>query len=258
MHPRAFRHSLALILVLVAQLGAAQEVLEDQDPIDPDWAPAWDEPLWPAPAGAVLEIAGGHTGGRVPLPLDGSGLDGSGFNDSARRLAGDYVLALLTLPLGARLRPLAQTDSAGEKDDPAEDSVEAEAEESSPAPAKRSEPRAPTPPSAPVAPGLPPPTAAVTLPVPALPARASPRRMGEVPLALLQAALDQAEKAAGFGSELRSLGAIRKRSRLSGLAPELRLRGATGIDQTRSVDSAGPVPATKAGATAAILCWRSA
>lgn len=33
-----------------------------------------------------------------------------------------------------------------------------------------------------------------------------------------------------------------QRSRWSGLSPELRLRGATGIDQTRSTDSAGVVP----------------
>jgi len=66
--------------------------------------------------------------------------------------------------------------------------------------------------------------------------------LNEVPLDLVQACIDRAEQAAGFAVALRRLSAIGQRSRWSGLSPELRLRGATGIDQTRSVDSAGIVP----------------
>src|SRR6187402_2521710 len=111
MHPLAPRLFLSLVLALPARAGWAQEVLEDQDPVDPDWAPAWDEPFWPAPSGAVLEIAAGRSGGRVPLPLDGVGLDGTGFDASARIASGDYLLALLTLPLGGQARGQAPAGS---------------------------------------------------------------------------------------------------------------------------------------------------
>jgi len=135
-------------------------------------------------------------------------------------VAGDYVLALLTLPLGVQVRPAAATDQ-----DEAEQSTEDAADESveTPVSLERDEGAGPSARREPTA-------------------RPGSARSEELPLSLLQAALDQADKTAGFGGSLRRLSAIGQRARWSGLAPELRLRGATGIDQTRSTDSAGLVP----------------
>jgi hypothetical protein len=207
----AARSPLALALVFVSSVASAQEVLEDQDPIDPDWAPAWDTPFWPAPRGAALELAAGRSGSQMPVPLDGLG----------QSVAGDYVLALLTLPLGVQARPAAATDQ-----DDAEQPTESEADESVEAPPSAAGEEASGPLRA----------------EPAATARSESARSEEIPLSLLQDALDQADKTAGFTGSLRRLGAIGQRARWSGLAPELRLRGATGIDQTRSTDSAGLVP----------------
>jgi len=202
--------ALALVFACASSVASAQEVLEDQDPIDPDWAPAWDTPFWPAPRGAALELAAGRSGTQVPVPLDGLG----------QSVAGDYVLALLTLPLGLQPRPAAPTDqdeagppSEGGADESVETPPSLQRDEGA-GPSAEREPRA----------------------------RPGSARSEELPLSLLQDALDQADKTAGFSGSLRRLSAIGQRARWSGLAPELRLRGATGIDQTRSTDSAGLVP----------------
>ena len=217
------RSRLALVWMLTASLAWGQEALEDQDPIEPDWTPAWDTPFWPAPSGAVLELAAGHSGQQSPFLL----------NRLGQAIAGDYVLALLTLPLAAPQRPLAQP-SDGE-------SEEAEVEPEARPPRARPEPSTPNAP-APEDDGTGP--AGASEPAAPRPRDAVSRapEAEEVPLELVEDALNEADKAAGFGGSLRRLGAIRQRARWSGLAPELRLRGATGIDQTRSIDSAGVVP----------------
>jgi len=239
---RSLRPFLRLVLSLLV-CGApapAQEVQEDQDPVDLDWVPAWDTPFWPVPSGAALELAAGRRMRPAPSEAGASPELGSG----------DYVLALLTLPLGARPR-------ASDEDPP---------------PARSPRPTAPPPPRrdpaaageprsgqvlvAQTASDLPPPDEAPEAepharehaealpPVDDGPRQAERHGGGfdRVPLDLLEDAIERAEKAAGFARALGRLASIGQRSRWSGLAPELRLRGATGIDQTRSVDSAGLVP----------------
>lgn len=264
------RTAVAVAVALATQAVIAQEALDDQDPVDLDWVPAWDTPFWPVPSGAALEVAVGRTG--IPA--------GSGAVGTERAKSGDYVLALLTLPLGARGR--ARTVEA-DADDADGGSAEEDSDErprterfertDQLALGARGAGTAGSPPGDLGSGGA---TGATVPPVNGasadgtagaasttgerLGASSEPvaveerfetptrqpgrpmRRSLEVPFELLRAALEHAEHAAGLDASLRRLAVLGQRSRWSGLSPELRLRGATGIDQTRSTDSAGIVP----------------
>src|SRR5688572_27316471 len=234
----ALRLRLIALLFLTVGSASAQEALEDQDPVDLDWVPAWDTPFWPAPSGAALEIAAGRTGSHLPAT-------GAGVGQIA---SGDYLLALLTLPLGAPPRPSSpSTSDAGRSDEAAseEDGDQTERAER-PRPMNANAGAQPTGTARPVALGP-----ATSSEGPAPPREASPPAVeaprgpatgGEVPLELVREAIERAETAAGFMAALHRIASVGQRARWSGLAPELRLRGATGIDQTRSIDSAGVVP----------------
>lgn len=247
----------AAALSMAVRPALAQEVLDDQDPVDLDWVPAWDTPFWPAPTGAALEIAAGHTA----LPTNSSGLGRTQTGEGA------YVLALLTLPFGARGR---RADAAAEPTEadaegdgaPLLDQRGARLAQAAGTSATASSSQGASGPTRMAVPG----GAAASPDAPrsvrdsgvdAAPTSAGAaiaeadvgeaegaraRRRPEVPLDLLRTAIEQAERAAGLGASMRRLSALGRRSRWSGLSPELRLRGALGIDQTRSIDSAGIVP----------------
>lgn len=254
-------------MALATRAALAQEVLDDQDPVDLDWVPAWDTPFWPVPSGAALEVAVGRTG--IPAAPGAVGTE--------RAKSGDYVLALLTLPLGARGRARAADADAGDADGGlAEEDADGRARTERTDRLALGAGGAATVASGPGELGRGGATGAAVPPVNGasgggvtgaasaagerLSASSEPvaaderletprreperpmRRSLEVPVELLRAALEQAEHAAGLDASLRRLAVLGQRSRWSGLSPELRLRGATGIDQTRSTDSAGIVP----------------
>lgn len=249
-----------LALSTVAAPVWAQEATDDQDPVDLDWVPAWDAPFWPAPVGAALEIVAGRRGAPTSSTSDVATGDASG----------DYVLALLTLPLDGALRRRGTSEgSAVEGAVPGSDAIDVgRARLGDAAPAGReggalavgntagssAEPTferpaassaqvsAPEPSRHAAPPATAPADEAASTEVQVIRPRPLAARRTEVPLELLRGAIDRAELAAGFATSLRRLSSIGSRSRWSGLSPELRLRGATGIDQTRSVDSAGIVP----------------
>lgn len=69
-----------------------------------------------------------------------------------------------------------------------------------------------------------------------------PRSAPRLTPALLREVVRRALRAGGFDVEEQRLEDMRSRARLSGLFPELRLRGALGVDQTTSLAGAGLYP----------------
>ncbi len=64
----------------------------------------------------------------------------------------------------------------------------------------------------------------------------------ELPFPFVAEAIERALETRGLTLLNKRLDSLRRRSRLSGLLPELRVRGVQGADQTRSIDSAGVLP----------------
>lgn len=214
----------ALFVLALPGAAGGQTVGDDQDPVELDWNPAWDAPFWSEPSGAALELRAGHR----PLPVPGAGFD-------PMRQGETYVLALLNLPFdGATRRSSRGATSAGASSREArsadvDDLASGEREPTehdadgaaSPTPQAKRQKR--------------------------LGGESLDRAHGEaslpgVPLELLREAVFEAERHGGYDAALRRIQSAGSRARWSGLLPELRLRGVSGIDRMRQLDLTGLVP----------------
>lgn len=222
----------------------------------PTWEPLWDEGALLVPDTWTLSLVGGH--GRRSL----SAFDLVGRDD--RRQNETYAMATLTLPLDtllgrrARVRkqPAKHVDEPDLSHEGSGNLEEGSEQQGLPVGVSASleDVQSPSPSLSPGESGSSEtssegPSSKVEVgksPVPAEPSQQEEQGITRVKraseserlLALVSALSDRVAGSSGVGQHERRLDALATRARWSGLAPELRLRGVYGFDQTTSLEDA--------------------